>query len=272
MSRAFVAPHITKRTVSDNEFSPRRRLIVGDIHGMYKALVQVLERANFDPHADELISVGDLVDRGPDSREVLEFLEQLPHFRFVLGNHDEWLFMWLAGKMEAWRYAHWCGQGGRKTLLSLAEGEPVDTGNTQKIRERWLPFLRCGQDYIEIDRNLIVHGGFDPCQPIELQSGEYLRWDRSLVEALIQDLVEPEDHWAPQYDKIFLGHTPVGEGIGLQRRPIRLWKVWMIDQAAAYGGHLTLIDMETEEIWQSDLAYELYPDYFGMLQKAHAST
>ncbi len=62
---------------------------VGDIQGCLEPLVQLLERLNFDPSCDQLISVGDLINRGPQSLQTLRFCYELGDaFKMVLGNHD----------------------------------------------------------------------------------------------------------------------------------------------------------------------------------------
>ena len=65
-----------------------RDLIVGDVHGHFSKLRQALAAINFDEKADRLISVGDLVDRGPESHEVLDWLAK-PWFHAVMGNHEQ---------------------------------------------------------------------------------------------------------------------------------------------------------------------------------------
>jgi serine/threonine protein phosphatase 1 len=64
-----------------------RDFAVGDIHGCYTALQKALDAIGFDPDVDRLFSVGDLVDRGSESHEVLDWLDQ-PWFHAVCGNHD----------------------------------------------------------------------------------------------------------------------------------------------------------------------------------------
>ncbi len=65
--------------------------VVGDIHGCLEELQALLALVHFQPNSDVLISVGDLVNRGPQSLETLLFLADLPSFRCVLGNHDLYL-------------------------------------------------------------------------------------------------------------------------------------------------------------------------------------
>lgn len=70
--------------------------IVGDIHGQYELLIKALQQKGFDPNAgDQLFSVGDLIDRGPDSLKVLELLNK-PWFFAVMGNHEQLLLKGLS--------------------------------------------------------------------------------------------------------------------------------------------------------------------------------
>ena len=69
---------------------------VGDIHGCYDELRQLLDQLSFDPTSDELWAVGDLINRGPKSLHVLEYLYGLgDHCRVVLGNHDLSFLLWM---------------------------------------------------------------------------------------------------------------------------------------------------------------------------------
>ena len=67
-----------------------RDFVVGDVHGMFSALRELLTIAGFDERRDRLFSVGDLIDRGPDSRDSLDWLAQ-PWFHAVRGNHEQFL-------------------------------------------------------------------------------------------------------------------------------------------------------------------------------------
>lgn len=65
-----------------------RDIAVGDIHGCFTKLKKSLERIRFNPSKDRLFSVGDLVDRGPESHQVLDWLD-LPWFHAICGNHEQ---------------------------------------------------------------------------------------------------------------------------------------------------------------------------------------
>jgi serine/threonine protein phosphatase 1 len=94
-----------------------RDFVVGDIHGWYEPLMAELEAVCFDPALDRLFSVGDLINRGPDSERCLLLIEE-PWFFAVRGNHEQILFNWLRQPdgvdVEMWlRYGGktWLGTG-----------------------------------------------------------------------------------------------------------------------------------------------------------------
>lgn len=81
-----------------------RDLIVGDIHGCFDKLQARLDAVGFDPSTgDRLFSVGDLVDRGPQSDAVLDWLDQ-PWFHAVLGNHEQMLLLSTLGEQDEDEY------------------------------------------------------------------------------------------------------------------------------------------------------------------------
>lgn len=77
-----------------------RDFVVGDIHGCFYMLEPLLARIGFDTSRDRLFSVGDLIDRGPDSERAVEFLDQ-PWFHAIRGNHEQMLLDAVSGKRRA---------------------------------------------------------------------------------------------------------------------------------------------------------------------------
>lgn len=81
-----------------------RDLIIGDIHGHFTRVQEALDAVGFNPEAgDRLFSVGDLVDRGPESDQALEWLAK-PWFHAVAGNHEDFAIRWPLGNMQAGNY------------------------------------------------------------------------------------------------------------------------------------------------------------------------
>lgn len=86
-----------------------RDFIVGDMHGCYQEFIDCLLAVNFDPWADRCFSVGDLIDRGPDSLSCLELIEK-PWFFPVLGNHEDLAYKAINGGFR--ENSLWCQNGG----------------------------------------------------------------------------------------------------------------------------------------------------------------
>lgn len=85
-----------------------RVFAIGDIHGEYDGLLRELERVNFDKKKDLLICPGDLIDRGPKNKEVINLIDE-PWFEATLGNHD---YMAIKAEESISRYTHWLVNGG----------------------------------------------------------------------------------------------------------------------------------------------------------------
>ena len=94
-----------------------RDFCMGDLHGMFPLLEQSLESLDFDPSRDRLISVGDLIDRGPESPRVAEFLAH-PWVYAVRGNHEQML---LDSGEDSALAADWVGGCGGEWWLALPE-------------------------------------------------------------------------------------------------------------------------------------------------------
>lgn len=96
-------PSVLVRRIGRNKTG--RDLIVGDVHGCFSKLRAALDAVGFDPAAgDRLFSVGDLVDRGPESIQVLDWLDR-PWFFAVRGNHEDTAMRWPNGRVDAGNYA-----------------------------------------------------------------------------------------------------------------------------------------------------------------------
>src|SRR5688572_5824103 len=98
-----------------------RTLVMGDIHGAYKAMAQCLDRANFDPSGDTLIQLGDVTDGYPDVYECVEELLKIPHLISLKGNHDDWFDEFCKTDFHPYFWTY----GGKGTLVS---NMPARTG------------------------------------------------------------------------------------------------------------------------------------------------
>jgi serine/threonine protein phosphatase 1 len=221
--------------------------VVGDIHGAFRALEQVLERSPFRPGIDRLVQIGDVSDGWPETPECVERLLAIPNSIWLQGNHDSWTTDWMATQpaFEDIEYI-WYRQGGQATYEAYQRFEPeVTQRHFQEFFSKQLPYFLDEYD------NLYVHGGYDPEEPIEDQDPYDLIWNRTLWST---------GEIAHGYAACFIGHTPTWPDSIL---PVQQANVWNIDQGAAYGGRLTMMNARTKEFVQSDIVKKLYPGVKG---------
>lgn len=255
--------------------------VIGDLHGNYKGLIQAIDRSPFKPYEDTLIILGDLVDGGPDSALVIDYLAKLPNKILIKGNHDVTFTEWLNIGVHPY---HWM-QGGQHTVQSYIDWVSRNTGEIRNI----LPdgkgayktnltyldipgihrdFLNSAVNYFIHDNNCFVHGGFNRHLPINRQQFDYIYyWDRDLwSQALsygtITDPLEPlKFKMKDNFNKVFIGHTTtLNWG---KTEPMKAANIINCDTGAGFKGKVTIMNTETEEYWQSDTVKELYgSDFF----------
>ena len=221
---------------------------IGDIHGRLDLLDSLLFRIEADERAREsaktqLIFLGDLVDRGPDSAGVvqraLELKQSGRRVRFLMGNHEEVFLKALSGSIEALRF--FLRIGGRATAISygIAEND-YDSLCFDGLSERLLAlvppehvaFLESFEDQIRIGDYLFVHAGVRPRVPMEEQTGGDLRWIRS----------EFLDFRGDHGSMVVHGHTITEE---VEERSNRIG----IDTGAFASGRLTALGLEGSQRW-----------------------
>lgn len=204
--------------------SDRRVFAIGDIHGCDDLLEALIEGIDVitrnDPHPPIIVFLGDYVDRGPSSRQVIDRLIAMTSggrkARFICGNHEEAMLRFL-GDMEGG--LAWPGYGGRATMASYGVTCPEDEQNldawrtTQaKLKEaipaEHMKFLWGLEDKVELGGYLFVHAGLRPEKPITAQTQRDLRWIR---EPFLSD-PRPFSH------VVVHGHTPASDPHSDQRR------------------------------------------------------
>lgn len=238
-----------------------RTLVIGDIHGALKALIQILDRAAVTPN-DTLIFLGDYVDGWGQSPQVLDFLIDLKTTYkciFMRGNHDDLLLSWLSTETYT---EEWFTHGGQLTTETYKN---IDN----KTKQLHILFLESLEDYYLDERNrLFVHAGFTNLNGVKREHfSKMFYWERTLWETALA-LDKSINHNHPQYPKrftlykeIFIGHTPVTR-IG-KTVPVNMANIWNVDTGAAFKGAVTIMDIDTKEYWQSDNVYTLYPEENG---------
>jgi len=224
---------------------------IGDIHGQLKALVQCLERCSFDFANDHLICLGDVADRGFNTYECFELLLTIKNLTYILGNHDKWFLDWLDDPETL--NQHWLNQGGKQTLQSYKNNMNEQLYKHHKLLETAPLF------FMDEQNRLFVHGGFEMQTPLEnafYDQPEIFYWDRTVWKKAIEN-TEPISFQLsvdnPVYENdIFIGHSNTFLSFP-DLKPVNFQNVWNLDQGAAYGGKLTIMNVDTYDYWQSDL-------------------
>lgn len=185
-------------------------LVIGDVHGCYKTLLALLRKC---PDRD-VVFVGDLIDRGPDSLNVLRLVRE--RYRTVLGNHED---MMLLAEDKAHHYDLWMMNGGRATLNQLGEE------NLAYWRE-WFTHL-----------------------PYKIEVGDFIISHSNYAYGLTQHDRKHFTLWNRDTDEVFtdgriniIGHTPMEE-------PFRKKGLIMLDTACFCGNKLTAYDTEVDKFY-----------------------
>lgn len=222
-----------------------RTFVIGDIHGAHRALVQCLERSQFDYSKDHLICVGDGCDGWPETREAIDELLKIKNLVYILGNHDyytlEWMKYGIADEI-------WLSQGGKATVQSY--------GNTTDRMHQ--TFLENALPYYVLDNKFFVHAGIDPQQPIAQQGIDIFLWDRNLARLALHYHDRAIESPLTDYDEVYVGHTPIS-----YRQPVCGGGVWLMDTGAGWSGPLSMMDVHKKEVFQSDNVPSLYPGQRG---------
>ncbi len=238
-----------------------RTLAIGDIHGGLKGVIQLLNKLELKDE-DTLIFMGDYVDGWSESAQVIQFLIELSKkFKctFIKGNHDVWAEDWLKnGEVNPTWYMH----GGKETMESYE-------GFSHEEKKRHLEFFENLKMYhIDAENRLFLHAGFTSMHGVEKEVFQTtLYFDRTLWEmALTMDKrIEKYSELYPKrlthYKEIYIGHTPTINYNSYV--PINAINVWNIDTGAAFYGKLSAINIDTKEVFQSDVVKDLYPEEKG---------
>jgi serine/threonine protein phosphatase 1 len=214
-----------------------RLYAIGDIHGHVRQFADLQDRLlddGMDPARDTVIFLGDYIDRGPESKRVVqmvrECLDQYPHWKALMGNHEDMLLYLLQnGADDRDEFDLWWYQGGRETFLSYGGtlGDHADHPHALvsvigAVHRDWFASL---PSMYETDRYVFVHGGLVPGRsPAETDSRDRI-WIR-------EPFLSSDYDWGKV---VVHGHTPIPEPIV---RPNRIG----IDTILR-GGYLTAVDL-----------------------------
>ncbi len=245
-----------------------RTFVMGDIHGAHKALLQCLEQAQFDYDTDRLIQLGDVSDRGPETAECVDTLLKIRNLVPLRGNHDCWTHDYFVHSKSP---DIWLMQGGRETIISYKQffdrkNPEGDEQITKELMDQHRRFYEDQLDwYIDEENRLFVHAGW----PYERYPGNFevaasgripqggtvsleCHWDRTLFEDCYDEVPEALEE-LQAFKEVYIGHTPVEE-----RPYFVLENLYNLDTGVARGNILTMINLETKEVFSSDSIRGLY--------------
>jgi len=217
------------------------RFVISDIHGAHKALLQCLERANFDHDNDLLICLGDVCDGYDEVKSCFDELLSIKNMIYIMGNHDMWSYEWAKyGKAPD----GWLLQGGYSTINSYKGA----------FDKKHLELMESPKFYHILENMMFVHGGFELETPIDKQRNEFLAWDRNLVFEAYSNNENKKN--ITGYDKVFVGHTPTIKFNASE--PVTFCEVTLTDTGAGWGDRLSIVNIDTGEYFQSDPTMKLY--------------
>ena len=243
------------RSRSDVPRGPKgqRAYVVGDVHGRLDLLDRLLDQIEGEverrpPDKALLVFLGDLIDRGPSSAQVVERLRTYRHAAlrpiFLLGNHEEVLLRLVGGDTDL--LAGWLRFGGAQCLesygadaqaIASASAEAALAAIRKAIPANHVEFLRTFADTCRFGDYLFVHAGIRPGIALDQQRQSDLRWIREPF------LLDDRDHGFV----VVHGHTISN---GTDERPNRIG----VDTGAYRTGTLTALAIDGEERWYLDTA------------------
>lgn len=209
----------------------KRTIAIGDIHGCSIALSAIIEAIG--PTVDDtLVFLGDYVDRGIDSKGVLDQLIALPNrckVVTILGNHEEMMVHALSSRSD---FQFWLNCGGDSALDSYGSSSQIDLIPPAHIR-----FLKSCIPYFETDSHIFLHANYLPEIPLAELDDQMLRWKS------LRDYTPSERHYSGKVAVV--GHTPHDEIFDNGY-------LVCLDTRAWDGGWLSAMDVTSGEIWQTN--------------------
>lgn len=198
----------------------KRTLIIGDIHGCLEMLKALMDKIDWRPEKDGLIFLGDYIDRGADSKGVIDYIIELKkmsgNIQCLMGNHEELFLRYISGEDEGL----FLFNGGVNTLNSYSGG------GGWEIDPEHVSFLKSLLFMIELDDYYIVHAGMKPGVDIKQQAVKDTLWIR-------------EPFIFSDYDfgkRIIFGHTPFSS-------PLIMDNKIGLDTGAVFGNKLTCLEL-----------------------------
>lgn len=202
-------------------------IVIGDVHGCFESLKALLNQIE-DIENHDVCMLGDLIDRGPKSKQVVDFVIE-NEFKCILGNHE---FMFCKVVEDPWEYSYWLEYGGNETLASF------DCKTIEEFKEKYYQYYEYFKAlplYLEYNNFILSHStafsawtSRDGKTEKDRQSFEdHCLWNRHFE---VKNLM-------PEGKINVIGHTPVAT-------PIHRDHYIMIDTGCVYKKYLTAMDLD----------------------------
>lgn len=227
--------------------------VIGDIHGCYKKLMKIMTNI---PEESKIIFLGDYIDRGPDSKEVVDFVKNLKNSILLMGNHEDMLIRYFESGNSSWLFPN---NGGKETIRSF--------GSLKKVAEYLEFFQNLKFLHLEIIDNINIifsHGNINPYFPVYdvLKVKTYEEYYKT-IEGKINSIMETNIWERMYFDKpsgnfvVIHGHTPF-ENVFINSFTKGIFEI-DIDTGAVYGGALTALKIPytPEEIKTDSTIYKI---------------
>ncbi|MBN8563343.1 MAG: serine/threonine protein phosphatase [Leptolyngbya sp. UWPOB_LEPTO1] len=217
---------------------PTRRIVIGDVHGHYDGLMNLLD--TIAPEAsDQVYFLGDLIDRGPQSYQVIEFVKNSP-YQSLLGNHEHLLLeAFPNGQVYAPALQAWLQSGGRATVASYTDMD---------VLVEHVQWIRTLPTYLDLGDVWLVHAGVHPEMPLEQQGYAEFCWIRDEFHRSTQPYFS---------DKVIItGHTITFTFQGVVPGAIAQGQGWLGIDTGAYhpkSGWLTALDIDNAIVHQANM-------------------
>ncbi|HAX75878.1 MAG TPA: serine/threonine protein phosphatase [Cyanobacteria bacterium UBA11372] len=217
-----------------SEINPRN-IVIGDVHGHYKGLMTLLEEISPDSE-DRIYFLGDLIDRGPHSSQVVKFVQE-SSYKCLLGNHEQMLLdSFVNGKVQPSVLQAWLYSGGHTTLESYPKG---------RIPLEDLDWMQTLPTHLDLGDVWLVHAGVHPEIPLEEQTADQFCWIRQEFHSMSQPFFA---------DKLIVtGHTITFTLPGIKPGKIAAGSGWIDIDTGAYhrrSGWLTGLDITNSMVYQ----------------------
>lgn len=224
--------HLVKPT----NMSQNRRIVIGDVHGHYDTLVALLDTIS-PTSSDEIYFLGDLIDRGPQSAQVVDLIMR-NQYHCLRGNHEEMMLDVVGGpEVSIELYQGWLYSGGHATVASY----------DSKIPQEHIDWMKSLPLYLDLGDYWLVHAGVHPNIPLQQQSADHFCW--------IREDFHSSNKAFFQKKLIVTGHTITFTLPGVKPGQIAAGPGWLDIETGAYhhnSGWMTALDLNHHKVYQAN--------------------